>query len=65
MVSGCVLGRGITVGSNAFLGFSAVVTNDLTISDECTIGALSLVNKDCITKGLYFGQPATLKKIYE
>lgn len=65
VVTGCVLGRGITVGNSVFFGFSTVVTNDLTISDGCTIGACSLVNKDCLTKGLYFGQPATLKKVYE
>lgn len=65
VVSGCVLGRNITVGNSVFFGFSAVVTNNLTIVDGCTIGALSMVNKDCLTKGLYLGQPATLKKTYE
>lgn len=65
VVSGCVLGRNITVGNSVFFGYSAVVTNNLTIVDGCTIGALSMVNKDCLTKGLYFGQPATLKKVYE
>lgn len=65
VVSGCILGRGITIGNSVFFGFSAVVTNDLAIVDGCTIGALSMVNKDCLTKGLYFGQPATLRKAYE
>lgn len=65
VVSGCVLGRGISIGNNVFFGFSTVVTNDLTITDGCTIGALSLVNKNCLTKGLYFGQPAILKKAYD
>lgn len=65
VVSGCVLGKGITIGNSVFFGFSAVVTNDVTIVDGCIIGALSMVNRDCLTKGLYFGQPATLKKEYE
>lgn len=65
VVSGCVLGRGLKIGNSVFFGFSAVVTNDLTIIDGCTIGAQSLVNKDCLIKGLYFGQPAILKKTYE
>lgn len=64
VVTGCVLGRGIHIGNSVFFGFNAIVTNDLTIVDGCTIGALSLVNKDCLVKGLYFGQPATLKKTY-
>lgn len=65
VVSGCVLGRGITVGNSVFFGFNAIVTNDLAIVDGCTIGAMSLVNKNCFKKGLYFGQPAVLKKEYE
>lgn len=62
VVSGCVLGKGINIGNSVFFGYSAVVTNDVTIVDGCIIGALSMVNRDCLTKGLYFGQPATLKK---
>lgn len=65
IVTGCVVGRGVTIGSSVFLGFSAVINNDLRIVDGCTIGALSFVNKDCLVKGLYFGQPAILKKEYE
>ena len=65
VVTGCVLGRGITIGNSVFFGYNTVVTNDLTIVDGCTIGAMSLVNKNCLTKGLYFGQPAVLKREYE
>lgn len=65
IVSGCVLGRGITIGNSVFFGFNAIVTNDLTIADGCTIGALSIVNKNCLIKGVYFGQPAVLKKEYD
>ena len=65
VVSGCTLGRGITIGKSVFFGFNCVVTNDLTIVDRCTIGACSLVNKNCETAGLYFGTPAKLVKQYE
>lgn len=65
VVSGCTLGRGIHIGKSVFFGFNCVVTNDLTIVDGCTIGACSLVNKNCETPGLYFGAPAKLMKKYE
>lgn len=65
VVSGCTLGRGISIGNSVFFGFNSVVTNDLTIVDGCTIGACSLVNKNCETAGLYFGSPAKLMKKYE
>jgi sugar O-acyltransferase (sialic acid O-acetyltransferase NeuD family) len=62
VVSGCTLGRGIKIGKSVFFGFNVVVTNDLTIVDGCTIGACSLVNKDCLESGLYFGTPCKLIK---
>lgn len=65
VVSGCVFGRGIKVGKSAFFGFNCVVTNDLVIADRCTVGACSLVNKNCEIAGLYFGTPAKLMKQYE
>jgi sugar O-acyltransferase (sialic acid O-acetyltransferase NeuD family) len=65
VVSGCTLGRGITIGKSVFFGFNCVVTNDLTIVDRCTVGACSLVNKNCEKAGLYFGTPAKLMKEYE
>lgn len=65
VVSGCTLGRGINIGKSVFFGFNCVVTNDLTIADNCTIGACSLVNKNCEIAGLYFGTPAKLVKQYE
>ena len=65
VVSGSTLGKGIHIGTSAFLGFNCVVTNELEIVDNCTIGACSLVNKNCETAGLYFGIPAKLVKTYE
>jgi len=60
VVSGSVVGRGVKIGDNVFIGFSSVVTNDLIINNDCVIGAKSLVNKSCMEKGMYFGQPAKL-----
>lgn len=65
VVSGCTLGRGIKIGRSVFFGFNAVITNDVTIVDGCTIGACSLVNKNCLEQGLYFGTPARLIKKIE
>ena len=60
VVTGGVLGRGVEIGDNVFVGFSTVISNDLIITNDCVIGAKSLVNKSCLEKGKYFGQPSIL-----
>lgn len=64
IVTGCILGNSNNVGESAFLGYNVVTVNKITITSKCVIGAKSLVNKDCVESGLYFGHPALLKKKY-
>lgn len=51
-----------TIGSKSFVGINATILNNLTICDEVTIGAGSLVNRSIIKPGIYIGIPAKLKK---
>ena len=60
---GAILGSQATVniGSYVFIGMNAVITPGVTIGDHVIIGAGSVVTKDCVSGGVYAGNPA--KKI--
>ncbi len=62
VVTGSIIGNSNTIGDSAFIGFNSVTVNKISIAPEVAIGAKSLVNKDCVKKGLYFGQPAQFIK---
>lgn len=64
VVTGSILGNANIIGESAFFGCGVVTVNKMTIAPKCVIGARSLVNKDCVEPGLYFGSPAILKKKY-
>ena len=49
------------VEKDAFIGTAAVIGPNVTIASGCIIGANTFVNKDCLDKGIYAGNPA--KKI--
>lgn len=50
--------RHIRIGRNVFIGTGSVVSPGVTISDNCIIGELSLVKRDCLVAGVYVGVPA-------
>ena len=54
-------GTGTYIGSKAFVGTATVLNSNVRIGSDVVIGAMSLVTKDCLDKGVYCGIPA--KKI--
>ena len=52
----------VTVGREVFLGIGAIVINNVYITDNCIIGAGSVVVKNLETRGVYRGVPAKLNQ---
>lgn len=51
--------RSTSVGSHVSIGSNATIL-PVTIVDGCVIGAGAVVSRDCLTKGIYAGNPARL-----
>ena len=60
IAAGSIVGRDVDIGSNCVLGINTIVKPEIIISDDVTIGMGSVVVKDIIEPGIYFGNP--LKK---
>jgi len=52
-----VVGR-ITIGSNVFIGINTIVLPNVTIGDDCVIGAGSVVTRDVPSRTVVAGSPA-------
>ena len=48
----------VTISKHVIIGAGSVVFPNLTISEGCAIGAISLVNKSTLPWGIYVGIPA-------
>lgn len=48
----------IAVGSNVFIGFNSIILPNVTIGDDCVIGAGSVVTKSLESGYVYAGVPA-------
>lgn len=48
----------VTIGRHAIIGAGSVVLPGVELGEGVSVGALSLVNKDCTPFGVYFGAPA-------
>ncbi len=46
-----------TIGRHVIIGANSVIMPGVTIHEGCSIGANSLVNKDCEPWGIYVGNP--------
>ncbi len=53
-------GRDISIGEGVWVGSGAIILGGVTIADHCVIAAASVVRKDCLTPGIYAGNPAVL-----
>lgn len=53
-----IVGGFATIHHNCFLGFGAIVLQNVKIADECLIGASALVKSDTDPYGVYLGVPA-------
>lgn len=54
---GTHLAGAVKVGKKSWLGIGSIVSNNLTIANECTLGAGSVVVKDIHSPGIYAGIP--------
>lgn len=59
--TGAMVNGNCIVGSETFLGSQTVMVNGIEITDGCIVAAGSLVRKNLVEKGIYSGNPATLK----
>jgi sugar O-acyltransferase (sialic acid O-acetyltransferase NeuD family) len=59
--TGAMINGNCVVGNETFFGSQSVMVNGLEITSGCIIGAGSLVRKNAMQKGIYSGNPASLK----
>lgn len=59
--TGAMINGNCVVGNETFFGSQSVMVNGLEITSGCVIGAGSLIRKNATQKGVYSGNPATLK----
>ena len=59
--TGAMVNGNCKVGNETFFGSQSVMVNGIEITAGCVIGAGSLVRKNATQKGIYSGNPATLK----
>ncbi|MBU9723075.1 MULTISPECIES: acetyltransferase [Bacillaceae] len=55
---GAQLAGTVKVGQGSWLGIGSVVSNNITITNQCKVGAGSVVVKDISIPGIYVGIPA-------
>jgi sugar O-acyltransferase (sialic acid O-acetyltransferase NeuD family) len=55
---GSNIGVNVEIKNEVFIGMGTIIINDININQNVFIGAGSLVNKNCVKSGLYFGSPA-------
>ena len=53
----------VEVGNRTWVGAGATVSNNISICDDCMIGAGAVVVKDIKERGTYIGVPARKKKL--
>ena len=59
--TGAIINGICKVGRGTFFGGQSVMVNGLEITEECVIGAGSMLSKDLKQKGIYSGNPALLR----
>lgn len=58
---GANLAGSVKVGHGSWLGIGSVISNNISITKSCKIGAGAVVVKDLIEQGIYTGVPARRK----
>lgn len=59
--TGAMVNGDCRVGSDTFIGSQSVLVNGIEIAAGCIIAAGAMVRKSILQKGIYSGNPATLK----
>ena len=60
--TGAMINGDCTLGNNIFVGSQAVISNNISICDNTIIGSGANVIQSILTEGIYYGNPAALKK---
>lgn len=63
--AGAILSGGAAIGDNSLLGVSAIIVGFKKVGRDCFIGPGSVVIKDLLLPGTYFGSPARKISISE
>ena len=53
-------GPAATIGNNVSMYANSIIIGEITVADNVTLGANSMLNKDALVPGAYFGSPAKL-----
>lgn len=53
-------GRDIAIGDGVWVGSGAIILGGVTIASHCVIAAASVVRENCLSAGIYAGNPAVL-----
>lgn len=53
-------GPAATIGNNVSMYANSIIVGEVTVTDNVTLGANSMLNKDALVPGAYFGSPAKL-----
>ena len=61
--STCISNNGKIIGDGLYLSAGVIITSPITLANNISIGANSLVNKNCLEDGVMLaGNPAVIKK---
>jgi sugar O-acyltransferase (sialic acid O-acetyltransferase NeuD family) len=60
--TGSIVNGDCTIGKRCFIGSGAVLRQGSVIADDCIVGAGSVVISDLKLPGVYYGNPARLRK---
>jgi galactoside O-acetyltransferase len=55
--------RPVTINRHCVVGAGSVILPGVTLGEGCVVGAMALVNKDCVPFGVYIGVPAKKLKM--
>lgn len=59
--TGTMVNGDCRVGARVFIGSQSVLVNGISVGDDIIVGAGALVRRNISVKGIYSGNPATLK----
>lgn len=60
--TGAIVNGGCHVGDASFIGSQSVLRNGISVEPRCVVGAGSVVCSNILQQGIYFGNPARMKK---
>lgn len=59
--TGAMVNGGCEIGDDCFIGSQSVLANGISVCDECVVSAGAFVLKPIKEKGVYMGNPASIK----